>query len=208
MPNDRPAKKARAATKKTTHEGRVTESERVDPRNPNNLTITSADQWGQSTAPAEEGFITPLPSGNVVRMQRTMDLPIMLASGQIPNPLATIVSEMMETGSQTFPQESAKDMRVMKQLMNLLNRVFCNAVLEPRFEMPEVQGEEESEEDYFSRINAWKPKPGNVNIFDVVLQDKMFVYAVAQGAAADLARFRSQSESDVFSLPAGSNLGE
>ena len=208
MPSDRPAKKAAAPKKSTQHQGRTTTSEKIDPRNPNKLQVTTPEAWGTAPAPAEEGFITELPTGNVIRMMRTMDLPVMLATGQIPNPLASIVSEMMESGSQVFPAEQARDMQVMKQLMNLLNTIFCNAVLEPRFTMPEIQGEEESDEDYSKRINKWSPREGTVSIFNVVLQDKMYVYAVAQGAAADLGRFRSQSEGDFLAVPAGPGLGD
>jgi hypothetical protein len=208
MPTDRPAKKAVASAKKTTHKGRTTEAQQVDPRNPNDLQVTSASEWGQSTAPAEEGFVTPLPSGNVVRMQRTMDMPIMLATGRIPNPLAGIVSEMQETGSNVFPEESAKDMKVMQQLMNLLDSVFCNAVLEPKFSMPDVRDDSEDDKQYADRINKWRPPAGTVSIFNVVLQDKMYVYAVAQGAAADLARFRAESQIDVLSVPAGADMGD
>lgn len=149
--------------------------------------------------------MTELPSGNVVRMTRTFDLPILLSSGKIPNPLAAIVVEMMETRQESFPQ--TEDETVLKQLMDLLNSCFCNAVLEPRFSMPDVQTSEETDEDYYARLEDWQPDPGTVSIYNVLLQDKMYVYAVAQGAAADLARFRAEQAKSVFASPTGTDMG-
>ena len=205
MPTDRPAKKAAATTKSTIHEGRATQSKPVNPQNPNDLQVTSADAWGTHAPTVEEGFVTSLPSGNVVRMTRTLDLPELLATGRIPNPLASVVKEMMSKGITEFPP--TEDLDTVEQLMELLNATFCKAVLEPRFTHPGPRKHSEEMDSYLARVEAWQAPEGSVAVYNVLLQDKLFVFAVAQGAAADLARFREQPGSDIFSLPAGEDMG-
>lgn len=211
-PTDRPAKKAAAPKKQAQHKGRTTEVEPINfrdlvekARNPDNLQVTPVEAWGRNTTSVEEGFVAKLPSGNVVRMTRTLDLAELLSTGRIPNPLAGIVQSMMEKGETSFPETN--DMKTIEQLMDLLNTTFCRAVLEPRFSMPSVRKHNEKVDDYYERINAWEAPERTVPIFDVLLQDKMFVFAVAQGAAADLALFREQPGADVFSLPTVEDLG-
>lgn len=124
MPTANPSKKTpakkRAAQK---HEGRITTP--FDSRNPKNLQVTPVEAWGKQQTSTEEGFVTELPSGNVVRMTRTLDLAEMLSTGRIPNPLAAIVQDMMAKGTEVFPPTD--DMKTIEQLMDLLNATFCRA---------------------------------------------------------------------------------
>ena len=204
MPNDRPAKKAAASNKKVQHKGRTTLAEAAS--NPKDLQVTPASEWGKKSAPVEEGFVTELPSGNVVRMTRTLDLPSLLATGQIPNPLAGIVKQMMEDGQAVPP--ATNDMNVIVQMMDMFNSQFVKSVLEPQFDMPAVRKHNESDEAYQKRLSEWEPEEGKISVFDVQLMDKMFVFAVGQGAPADLALFREQQSATFQLLQAGEGMGD
>lgn len=176
------------------------------------LTPTSATEWGKAQAAPEEGFITPLPSGNVVRMKRSMDMMALLATGKIPNPLAKIVSTMIDQGNPNFPTEQM-DPAALRQLMNLLNDTACKVVLEPKFSQPIPQGKvpgkpKETWDEYVERVAEWVPDTGTISIFDVETEDKMFIMAVAQGGAADLTKFRDEQNAIMAGVQTGEGVGE
>lgn len=172
--------------------------------------VTSAAEWGaKKEEPVEDGILVPLPSGNVVRVRRTMDMMALLRAGRIPNPLAGIVQKMIDTGNvdlagamkKTGP-ESAK---ASQQLLDLLDGTWMNAVMEPAFDAPVPRGQlkdeggklikpQETQDEYMLRLEGWQPKEGKVSIFDVKMDDKMYVFGISQGAAVDLARFRAEQD--------------
>lgn len=165
------------------------------------LQPTSASAWGKA-AKEDEGLIAELPSGNVCKLRRTMDMMTMLQAGRIPNPLASIVESMISTGSLDFggAAQEAGDPEVVRQLFDLLNQTMAQAFVEPPVSAPDRRGSDESWSDYTERTRDWKPKRGTLSALDIEMEDKMFVFAVAQGAAADLDRFRAEQESIMESL--------
>lgn len=156
------------------------------------LAPTPVTAWGKVSVPEETGFIVTLPSGNIAKMRRTLDLPILLESGKIPNPLADIVQGMMDTGATSFPPE-ANDSKTLKQLYRLLNETVVRCFIEPRVSMPDPQEEDESDEDHRERLSHWRPEPDTLSIFQIEPTDQMYVFSVAQGAAANLKSFRAES---------------
>ena len=168
------------------------------PTDNQNLKPTAVSDWGKAPS-TDPGFIVTLPSGSVVRARRTLDLPVLLKAGKIPNPLATIVGEMIEKRQVNFPQEAANDPRAVQQLYELLDQTWMRAVLEPAFAAPEERKEGETWEQYTDRVREWdvpRDEDGNplaISIFSVELTDKFYIFSIAQGAAVDLARFHSES---------------
>ena len=173
------------------------------------LTPTAPGEWKttQDQPTDEVGFIAELPSGNVVRMTRSLDMPILLKTGQIPNPLAGIVQKMIDTRSSTIPLDST-DTQSLMQLLDLLNETAVKVVLSPKFSGPERRKQGETAEAYQQRLEGWKPDPDTISIWDMTMEDKMFVFAVAQGAAADLARFRDEQERSLADLQASQGVRE
>lgn len=174
------------------------------------LQVTAPTEWGKKKeTPVEDGLIVPLPSGNVVKVRRTMDMLALLRSGRIPNPLAGIVQKMIDTGNpdlasamQATGPESAK---TSQQLLDLLDATWLRAVIEPEFDGPPQRGklrdeagrfikQHETVDEYQERLSTWTPEDGKISIFDVDMDDKMYVFGVAQGAAVDLARFRAEQD--------------
>lgn len=218
MPNDteeekptKPKSKAKAKTKKKG--GRTTEKKQKakeitgDGLADQTLTPTAAGAWKKvDEQPADEvGFIAELPSGNVIRMTRSLDMPILLKTGQIPNPLAGLVQKMIDTRSTTIPMDSTDPTSLM-QLLDLLNETAAKVVLSPKFSCPERRGKKETGEQYQERLEGWEPDPGTLSIWDMTMEDKFFVFAVAQGAAADLARFRDEQERSLADLQASEGV--
>src|SRR4051794_1006641 len=58
-------------------------------------TPTSAEQWA---SPRKQGFIVELPSGNILRMRRLMNIVQAVKDGTIPNPLGEIVQRQINAG--------------------------------------------------------------------------------------------------------------
>lgn len=198
------------------------------------LVPTSPSAWkrtGQEPVPEEDGFIAELPSGNVVRMTRTLDMPILLKTGKIPNPLAGIVQNMIDTRSTVFPVDQT-DQKVLMQLLDLLNETAVRAIIEPPFDMPAKRQKGESAEKYMERLEDWQPEftelgrqqhakaikedpdhaegpcfcERKISAWDMTMEDRFFVFAVAQGAAADLASFREEQERALAVLQAGEGV--
>lgn len=201
-------------------------------------TPTSISSWKKGPAIPKptraEGFIVDLPSENVVLMTRTMDMPILLKTGKIPNPLAGIVQRMIDTRNPEYPQE-AMDTEVMMQLLDLMHETIVRCVLEPPFDMPAPRvrsGKDiETAEDYQQRLSEWTPDftedgerehitlmdsdpehekscecERKISVWDMYMDDRLYIFAVAQGAAADLASFRKEQERNVADLQAGERV--
>lgn len=161
------------------------------------LQVTSVEEWGKKSAPPEEGFICPLPSGSVARVKRTLDMPLLLKAGKIPNPLAGIVQRMIDTRSTDFPTEEM-DAETLGQLYDLLIQNAYKMILEPPVDMPDPRGTKdgipikETAEEYQERLSKWQPKKGHLSIFAIEVPDMVYLFAVGQGAAADLESFRAE----------------
>lgn len=174
------------------------------------LQVTSASEWStKKPTPEEDGFLAPLPSGNVVRVRRTMDMLPLLRAGRIPNPLAGVVQKMIDTGgidlAGAMQRTGPEATKASQQLLDLLDETWMRAVTSPDFDAPPLRGkvrdeggklvnERETQDEYLRRIENWKPEDGKVSIFDVAVDDKMYVFGLSQGAAVDLARFRSEQD--------------
>ncbi len=188
---------------------------------PKDLSVTPVDGWkipsrqGPVDLVEDAGFVTELPSGNVVKMKRSLDLGLMLASGRIPNPLAGVVQTMIDDKATVWPKDAAADSQLNQQLLDTVRETTIACVIEPPFAGPEprnkVRGGDgnmisETAEEYQERINAWVCPEGFINIFYVDLTDQMFIFSVAQGAAADLARFREEQKLAVADVLAGEGV--
>lgn len=186
------------------------------------LEVTPVSEWGKAAEVPEEGMPVKLPSGNVCRIRRTMDMMTMLQAGKIPNPLAKIINEMIESGGSDFTKaaQEAEDPEAVRQLFDMLNQTIAKAFVEPKVSSPPSREKGEPWVEYLARIalpvreegetkaafdkRYWKSwhKKGTLCANDIDMQDKLYVFAVAQGAAADLARFREESESAMGALQA------
>lgn len=155
------------------------------------LQVTSAQTWRTQ---AKEGFVTELPSGNVARIRRTMNLFDMLEKGEIPNPLAGRIKEMINAGSGGIPTVTGPDAdEAVPQLLDLIADQVVQIFVEPRVERQPKDWDVEKQ-------GKWEPSEGAIAIDDITMQDRMFVFAFAQGMALDLEAFRRQSE-EIMATP-------
>lgn len=221
MPTDQKAKKAKGAAAKKKG-GRTTAKKVKEERDESpasttqvsdqTLEPTSIKDWKREpvqVATEVEGFIAELPSGNVVRMVRTMDMPLLLKTGQIPNPLAGIVQGMIDSRTTQFPFDEM-DTEVMMQLLDLLHETVVRSVIEPPFSMPAKRirkgKDKETPEAYMQRLEDWEPDPDTISVWDMDMSDRFFIFAVAQGAAADLASFREEQDRALADLQASAGV--
>lgn len=165
------------------------------------LQVTSLEDWDVVEAPKESGFICELPSGKVVRVIRNLDLGILLQGGMIPNPLANVIRKMMRDKDPNFPVDQIDNNdQMLRQLMELLHQNAASMIVEPKVSAPRRMGIDESgvrfaetQDQYEAYLNEWNPEPGTLSVFRIGVNDLMYLFAVGQGAAADLERFRSES---------------
>lgn len=182
----------------------TTEEESAQEEGQSTRQPTRASEWGKNKAKAQ-GFLVDLPSGESAVVRRTLDLPMLLDTGRIPNPLAGIVRTMMETGATNFPKDQMAG-KAIQQFLGLLNDQVCRIMIEPPVSRPRAQEPGEEWESYVEDIKDWIPDEGTVSIFDIEMDDKMFLFAVGQGMATDLSTFREQQEQVVDSVQASENV--
>lgn len=173
--------------------------------------ITSAASWAQQEI---AGVVTELPSGKVVMLRRTLDLPVMLKSGRIPNPLAQVIQRMISKGQSELPSEDMADPVVFQQMMDMVDTSVAAAMVEPKAVVPPVKGKRsgsgipfpETDEQFQERWASFEevvnhPEVHNAVSTDLIsIEDKIFIFFFAQGGAADLATFRSATNNALASL--------
>lgn len=171
------------------------------------LQPTPASEWGKKKSP-ESGFLCQLPSGEVVRIIRTLDLPVLLKAGQIPNPLNRVLRRMLNERQTAIPDEALEDPKMLEQLLNLLYATAKKMMIEPEISIPRPRGIdengvrfEESEDEYDEYLQAWEPEDGMVPFHAIDVTDLMYLFAVGQGMAADLESFRFEPNATVDSVP-------
>lgn len=174
------------------------------------LAPTPVSEWGKKRKQVDDGFILELPSGNVCKIRRTMDMMTLLQAGKIPNPLARTVNQMIDSGSPNIGKflQEAESPEVVRQMFDLVNRTMAKIFVEPSVSCPEPRSSDEDWDAYMERVNVWRPDEGTLSVFDIEMEDKMYAFAVAQGAPADLERFREESESAVESVQASPRVVE
>jgi hypothetical protein len=168
--------------------------------------VTSAAAW---SAPRREGMIVELPSGNVARLRRSIDLMYLLKTGQIPNPLAGIVQNMIKQQNAAFPMKDM-DEKALQQMLDLVENTCVQCFVEPRVEIPERIDSEIEEDGKMVPVKianpAWEPSEGAISIDDLNAKDKFFVFGFVQGGTTDLRPFRDQPEQAVDAAQDGDGV--
>lgn len=137
---------------------------------------TSVSEWRSKPV---EGFVVALPSGKSVKMRRTLDMFELLRQGRIPNPLAGAVRKMMDGGNKNIDVSAiAQDPKALEQFLDMLNSAVARAILEPKVVMTE----------------DGNPPEDALDVTEIDLDDRMFIFMVAQGGATDLEQFRNQQD--------------
>lgn len=165
----------------------------------NEAQVTSAAEW--KAAKKQEGEVIELPSGKFMRVKRTMTMLVMLKAGQLPNPLASIVQEMMNKGGNIDPSAfGGKSLEAVQQMLDLADQAVLKAAVEPRVQMkPEDWDEKHPGED-------WEPDEDAISLEDVDQDDRMYIFSYAQGAAADLTSFREGQNAFMAQLSNGEGV--
>lgn len=161
--------------------------------------VTTAGSWKGA---ASEGVVVELPSGNIVRVKRTMDLLHLLKAGRIPNPLSGMVQRMVDNKEANIALEDL-DPESIKQMLLLVDETVLKCVMEPVVEKEPDPEPDEDAAAYQARLRAWKPAPDNIALGWIDLEDRMFIFTFAQGFAADLASFREEQEAAMAQLRDG-----
>lgn len=159
------------------------------------LEVTPPDSW---QSPRRQGFPVLLPSGNVARVRRTMDLLTLAKSGSIPNPLGSIVQKMIDEGRPTFGLGELEG-DALTQAFDLIDTTVVNAMVEPRVALPP----EKDEEEKVINPELWQAPPGMISIMDLSMEDRLFIVQVAHGGTTDLNSFRVQQAGVVQAVAPG-----
>lgn len=156
------------------------------------LEVTPAEQWN---SPRKQGFLVQLPSGQVIRVRRTMNIVKAIEAGTLPNPLNETVQRNIAAGSPELVLPNLSGLEA-QQAMDLIDQTVLLAVVEPPVKIPP---EDQSAE-------LWEPPPGCLSIMDVTMTDRLFIAQVAQGGSTDLDKFREQQEIVVEPVPASERV--
>jgi hypothetical protein len=157
----------------------------------NEREVTSSEDW---KSPRKAGFLIELPSGNVARIRRTMNLLELVKSGQIPNPLGKIVEGMISRGEVGINMQTL-DMEARIQALDMVDAAVVAAMVEPRVIIPPEGVNPE----------VFQTPPGAISIMDLTNEDKIFITQVAQGGTADVEKFREEQSRLMESLRFGTD---
>jgi hypothetical protein len=139
---------------------------------------TSAAEWRSAR---KQGFVVTLPSGQKAMVRRTLDLFAKLKEGKIPNPLASQITRMIEENRIVTDEKELGEEGVI-QMLDMFDETLEAMMITPRFERPPADAPWN-----------WEPSAGAIGPDDMMLEDKVFLFGVAQGGTADVASFRQQS---------------
>jgi hypothetical protein len=153
--------------------------------------VTAASAWKKSSE-VVTGHLVTLPSGNVARLRRTLNLPTLLRTGKIPNPLAGYVNDAIKTRNPSV-QPKQEDQEAIVQMVQLIQGQIPIIFLEPKVQV------EPGDWDVNTQ-GVWEPDEDAINILDLDPEDAMFAFAFAQGGPADVARFREEQAKVVASM--------
>jgi hypothetical protein len=163
--------------------------------------VTPADRWiGSKYA----GMPVTLPSGNVARLRRTFSMIKAIEKNAVPNPLKRIVNDAIKRAGEgpwsvDFSEVSEEE---VANFIDLINEEVLTIFVEPQLV---VKPSDEELKEQGIDPDEWHPPEGCLDRADVSFQDRSFAYSFAQGAAADLTRFRD-SEADVASAQHGQGV--
>ncbi len=136
------------------------------------LRVTPGRAWRQ---PREEGYVGRLPSGNVARL-RPVDLPTLLASGQIPDILTPLAAAMMFEGPEAVGKQPGDPVKLKQQTVQMIE--FYNAVCRASFVEPRIVESPQADDE--------------IAIEDISLEDRGFVFEIATKGVRALKFFRDQ----------------
>lgn len=162
--------------------------------------VSTASSWKGA---AVEGQVITLPSGNVVRCKRTMDLMTLMKAGKIPNPLSGIINSMVSRGGQMPSMDDVGDEGV-SALLGFIDKNVIESVVEPKIvPVPEPEKDEDADA-YADRLKGWTPDdPDAVPISWIDMDDRMFIFTFSQGMASDLESFREEQAAAMASVADG-----
>ncbi len=147
-----------------------------------NLAPTPAESWN---GPRVQGFLVELPSGNICRVKRLMDMKELAIAGKIPNPLGQTVMRMISEGEPALDLQQITPAEQVQAILFMDSQV-CRMMIEPRCMIPPEKDDEGN--DVIAEL--WKPPAGCISILDLTQEDRLFLFNVSNGGVTDLATFR------------------
>jgi hypothetical protein len=160
--------------------------------------ITPVNSWGRADV---AGFVIELPSGNYAKVKRTLNLRLLLKAGKIPNPIAAMVQEMLDKKLPKLPSIDPTDVDTQMAMLDFIDSQMCEVFVSPVVQMCPAGWDVDKQ-------GIWKPQDGFLDVAHLSLEDKMYVFAYAQGAALDVAQFRETAHQAVATAQHGSGVDD
>jgi hypothetical protein len=190
---------------------------------------STVEQW-KSTTGVED--IT-VPSGNVAKVRRVGPEAFM-GSGIVPDALSPMIDEAIKQKKGLPPAKVAEklkdDPESLPQMLEMMNRIVCYAVLRPPVEMtpgcerafekrengePVMEVCDKQPADIIHGTGAGKHKfreaerdPDLLYVDEVDIEDRIFIMNYAVGGTRDLARFRREHRQSVAGLASSTDVQE
>ena len=137
-----------------------------------------------------------LPSGLVMRLKNPGGMQALMAAGLIPNSLMTTITESINKGKSTKPDDiipsGGVDSSFLNEMTTMLNEIIVRCAVEPTVEpIPTNEAERLDTQLYADEIPD---------------DDKMFVFQWLSGGTADLEKFREEHEAGLASVAQSKSL--
>ena len=158
---------------------------------------TAASEWRK---PAE-GFIVTLPSGKSAKVRRSLDILEMMKSGKIPNVLKGVVAEAIREKDPSKINLEELDPDVIGDMFSMVDQVVIGMFIEPKVLPNPPQNDGEQDWEFQVRLETTNPPEGYIWLDDIDVEDRMFLFNVAQGGTTDVVQFRAEQAAAMGTVP-------
>ena len=160
-----------------------------------------------------KGRVMKLPSGMVAKLKR-VDLQDMIISGNVHNPLMSVVSEALEKGQKAdIPKmmgmdDGEVDLSQVRDMFEMVNHVMVGCFVEPEVHPMPIPLDDDGEpmdpddEDYDQEV-ADLMEEDLLYVNEIDPDDKMFIFGWCVGGTDDVATFRREARTDMDALAKG-----
>lgn len=178
---------------------------------------TKASEW-KGARPTGDNEVL-LPSGNTA-LVRQLQPEAFLTSGVIPDSLSNMVTKAVQSKKGLPPTamaDVAGDPKKLRSALEMMDRVLCYVVVEPKVQMPptcKIAMMGEPCETYVDSPQHTDPKHPHHHDFvegdrdkdvlyadAVAVEDKMFIFNYSVGGTKNVESFREELSSNVGGLP-------
>lgn len=156
--------------------------------------VTSASEWKKSSS---QPAILTLPSGKNCRI-RKVGFQTFIRQGMIPNSLLGPVQRSLDTGKELDVNLITSEPGQLEDMLLMIDDVVVFCLIEPQVMAIPLK---DNGQGVMVIVDDEDRDPDTLYVDEVDEDDKMFIFSVATGGAADLESFRNEQAQRMVAVP-------